>query len=160
MADDDVIIEHPNRDKASSKAMRASVVLLLIVSVVLLLVVTIAGWEFLQGAQIMQIGYILLYVLFAYYVARWNRGVLPVISALAIVLAIFAIVSAPGWFDRDQPGFDQPSLDGDVLGLICIVLVPVQLLLIAVAMRGFQQAWNVEVERHPGDGHAAAPAPA
>ncbi len=27
-----------------------------------------------------------------------------------------------------------------------IVIVPVQLLLIAFAMRGFQQQWNVEVE--------------
>jgi hypothetical protein len=32
--------------------------------------------------------------------------------------------------------------------------VPVQIFLIAFAMRGFQQAWNVEVERYP-DGTTA-----
>ena len=34
------------------------------------------------------------------------------------------------------------------------MIVPVQIFLIAFAMRGFQQAWNVEVERYP-DGSSA-----
>ena len=52
MADEDeVYLDHPNREKASSKAARAVVVLLLLVSAVLLAVVGVGGWEFLQGAK-------------------------------------------------------------------------------------------------------------
>jgi hypothetical protein len=71
-----------------------------------------------------------------------------VAAALAIVLLIFAAVSTPAWFDRDKAGFTDPALDADILGLLTALLVPVQLLLIAFAMSGFRQAWNVEVERH------------
>ena len=42
----------------------------------------------------------------AFFVARWNRGVLPVAAALAIIMLIFAAVAGPGWFDRDKAGFD------------------------------------------------------
>src|SRR5690349_13652465 len=156
------VIEHPNRDKAASKATRATVILLLLVSVALFLVVTIGGWSALVGAQAMQIFYIIVYLVMAFYVARWNRGVLPVVAALAIIMAIFAAVAAPAWFDRDKPGFTDPDLSSEILGTITAIIVPVQIILIAFAMRGFQQAWNVEVERYPdrqersGD---AAPAP-
>jgi hypothetical protein len=66
------------------------------------------------------------------------------------VLFIFALVSVPGWFERDKDGFTDPAIASDVIGLLTAILVPLQLLLIAFAMRGFQQAWNVEVER-PAD---------
>ena len=33
-----------------------------------------------------------------------------------------------------------------MVGLVTLIIIPVQLLLIAFAMRGFQQAWSVEVE--------------
>jgi hypothetical protein len=75
--------------------------------------------------------------------------VLPVAAALAIILLIFAAVAGPSWFDRDKTGFTEPTLNEDVLGLITFIIVPVQIFLIAFAMRGFQQAWNVEVERYP-----------
>src|SRR5688500_9666131 len=102
MADDDVILDHPNRDKASSKAARAIVVLLLLVSVALMLVIAIGGWDFLVGAKALFVAYILVYLVFAYYIARWNRGVLPVIAAFAIVLGIFAALAGLAWFDRDK----------------------------------------------------------
>jgi hypothetical protein len=149
MEENDVVIEHPNRAKAASKTTKAVVLLLLLVSVALMLVVTIGGWDTLQGAKPVQIGYILVYLIMAYYVSRWNRGVLPVAAALAILLAIFAAVAVPGWFDRDAAGFAQPAIDSATLGLVTALLIPVQILLIAFAMRGFNQAWNVEVEREP-----------
>jgi protein-S-isoprenylcysteine O-methyltransferase Ste14 len=149
MEENDTVIEHPNRDKAASKATKAVVLLLLLVSVALMLIVTIGGWSTLQGAKPVQVGYIIIYLIMAFYVARWNRGVLPVAAALAILLAIFAAVAVPGWFDRDAPGFEQPTLDASVLGLVTALIIPVQILLIAFAMRGFTQAWNVEVERTP-----------
>ena len=142
------VIEHPNRDKAASKATRATVILLLLASVALFLIVTIGGWNALVGAQAMQIFYIAVYLVMAFYVFRWNRGVLPVVAALAIIMAIFAAVAAPAWFDRDKPGFTDPDLSSEILGTITAIIVPVQIVLIAFAMRGFQQAWNVEVERY------------
>jgi hypothetical protein len=147
MADDEVRIEHPNREMASSKATRAVVIFLLLVSAALVAIVTAGGWSALQGAKGLQVAYIVLYLVMAYYVARWKRGVLPVAAALAIILLIFAAVSGPGWFDRDKTGFDDPALDSGLLGLITLLIIPVQLLLIAFAMRGFTQEWNVEVER-------------
>jgi protein-S-isoprenylcysteine O-methyltransferase Ste14 len=158
MAEDEVRIEHPNRDKAASKATKAVVILLLLVSAALVAIVTVGGWDALEGAKPVQIAYILIYLLIAFYVARWNRGVLPVAAALAIVLLIFAAVSAPSWFDRDRTGFSDPALDSGLLGLITVLIVPVQLLLIAFAMRGFSQEWNVEVERRVERPGRAAPA--
>jgi hypothetical protein len=145
-------IEHPNRGKASSQVTRLIVVLLLLVSVVLMLIVTIGGWATLAGAKPVQLAYILVYLVLAFFVARWNRGVLPLIAALAIGLGIFAAISVPGWFARDHPGFTDPGLASDLLGLICALIAIVQLLLIFFAMSGFRQAWNVEVEKpRPGD---------
>jgi hypothetical protein len=76
--------------------------------------------------------------------------VLPVASALAIILAIFAAVAAPAWFARDKPGLDSPALPEDFLGLLTVLVIPVQLLLITVAMVGFNQEWHVEEERPVG----------
>lgn len=144
-----MVIEHPNRAKASSRATKLIVLVLLLVSVGLMLIVTIGGWDALQGAKPVQIAYILIYLIMALYVARWNRGVLPLAAALAILLLIFAAVAVPGWYDRDHSGFAQPAINAGVLGLVTALIIPVQLLLIAFAMRAFNQAWNVEVERTP-----------
>jgi lysylphosphatidylglycerol synthetase-like protein (DUF2156 family) len=142
----DTVLIHPNRRKADSKATKGAVVLLLLVSAALIAIVMIGGWAALQGAQIVSIGYVLVYVLMAYLVARWNRGVLPVAAGLAVLFAVVAAVAGPGWFERDKAGFDDPLLPPEILGLLTIIIVPVQILLIAFAMRGFQQQWNVEVE--------------
>jgi lysylphosphatidylglycerol synthetase-like protein (DUF2156 family) len=142
----DTVLVHPNRDKPESKATKAAVVLLLVTSAVLTLVITVGGWTALQGAQIVAIAYILVYGAMAFYVTRWNRGVLPVASGMAILFAVVAAVAAPAWFGRDKAGFVDPALEPSILGLLAIILIPVQLLLIAFAMRGFSQKWNVEVE--------------
>jgi hypothetical protein len=110
-------------------------------------VITIGAWDVLVGAKALQIIYILVYVGIAVMVLRWSRGVLPLAAALAIVLLIFAVVSVPGWFARDKDGFTDPAIASDIVGLLTALLVPLQVLLIAFAMRGFQQAWNVEVEQ-------------
>jgi hypothetical protein len=149
--DRDVVIDHPNRDKASSKATRAIVVLLLLVSVGLTAVAIFGGWSKLAGMKPIAIAYMIIYLIMAFYVLRWTRGVLPIAAALAIILGIFAAIAGPQWFDRDKAGFTNPALDADFLGLITLLIVPVQVLLIGFAMRGFQQAWNVEVERPRGE---------
>jgi len=77
--------------------------------------------------------------------------VLPVASALSIILAIFAGIAAPAWFDRAKDGLSNPALSPDILGLLCLLLVPLQVILIAVAMVSFNQEWHVEEERPIGD---------
>jgi presenilin-like A22 family membrane protease len=142
-----VIITHPNRDKPVVQATRATVVVLLVVSAALVLIVMVGGWSVLEGAIPVQIGYVVAYLLLAFFAARWNRGVLPVSAALAVLLGIFALVAGPSWFDRDKSGFIQPTLNAGLLGLLTLLIVPVQILLVAFAMRGFNQGWNVELER-------------
>jgi hypothetical protein len=155
-ADDDRIVEHPNRKKASSQLTRVVVVLLLLASAAVVTIISLGGWSATGGARPFQIVFIVLYLVFAYFVARWKRGVLPMIAALAVLLGIFGAVAAPGWFDRDKPGFTSPALPEDVLGLLCALLVPLQAALIVLSMQGFRQAWNVEVAKPRREAEAAA----
>jgi hypothetical protein len=143
------VVEHPNRKTAAAKLTRGLVVLLLLASAFVVALVTIGGWSTLEGAKPIQIVFILVYLLMAWFVARWSRGVLPMIAGLAVILGIFAAVAAPAWFSRDKTGFTDPGLSSSVLGLLCALLVPLQLFLIVVALQGFRQQWNVEVEREP-----------
>ena len=149
MADDEDqrVIEHPNRGKASSQLARLVVIVLLIASAAVTLIVSIGGWDTIEGAKPIQIAYIILYLVLALFVARWARGVLPMIAGLAIILGIFAAVATPAWFDRDQDGFTDPAISSSVLGLLCALLLLLQIALILSAMIGFRQKWNVEVER-------------
>ena len=147
----DTVLVHPNRDKPEAKATKAVVILLLVTSAALILIITLGGWSELQGMEIVSFLYAILYLVMAFFVARWNRGVLPVAAGLAILFAVVAAVAGPAWFERDKAGFDNPTLEPSILGLLTIILVPVQLLLTAFAMRGFQQQWNVEVEVAPDD---------
>ena len=141
----------PNREKPEAQSARALVVFLLLVTAALAFVIIIGGWTRLEGVKALTIIYAALYVLFAFLVSRWNRGVLPVASALAIILAIFAGIAAPAWFDRAKDGLSDPALPPDLLGILCLVLVPLQVILIAVAMVAFNQDWHVEEERPIGD---------
>ena len=161
-----VRLHHPNRENSSSKVSKAIVALLLVVSAVLMIIIAIGGWPKLVGAKPMLIAYIILYFVFAFYVMRWNRGILPLSSAFAILLLIFAAVAGPEWFARDKAGFDSPPIDASILGLLTLLLVPLQILLIGFAMHAFQQAWNVEEEvpgsrrEEYGEPDYGAPAPA
>jgi hypothetical protein len=142
----------PNREKAETKTTRFIVSFVLLVSAGLLIIITLGGWTRLEGASVgvATLVWAGLYILFAILVARWNRGVLPVASALAIILAIFAAVAAPAWFARSKDGLSSPALPEDFLGLLTVLVIPVQLLLITVAMVGFNQNWHVEEERPVG----------
>lgn len=159
MAQGSGVIEHPNRDKTESRATKTIVVALLIVSGGLMAIVTVGGWDALQGAKSLQIAYILVYIVLAFQIGRWRSGLLPVAAALAIVLLIFSAISGPQWFARDKDGFADPALDESILGLLTILIVPLQLVLIVFAARGFSQKWSVEVER-PGGAGPRAPQPA
>jgi hypothetical protein len=143
---EDLVIYHPNREKGGSKATKAGTILLLVATAVLVAIITIGGWSDLEGAQVISIFFILVFALMAFFVARWNRGVLPLASAFAIVLLVFAAIAAPGWFDRDAAGYNNPGLPPGLIGLFTVLLIPLEFLLIVFAMRGFSQRWNVEIE--------------
>ena len=139
----------PNRAKSENKITRVLVAIVFLISAALILIIAIGGWDKLQSGTVaaIAVGWALMYILFAFLVLRWNRGVLPVGSAFAIILAIFAVVAAPAWFARDKEGLTSPALPDELLGLLTFLLVPVQLVLIAIAMVGFNQNWHVEEER-------------
>ncbi|GAC1440388.1 MAG: hypothetical protein NVSMB51_19580 [Solirubrobacteraceae bacterium] len=151
MAEREVILEHPNRTKAGVRITRVIVILLFLISVGLMAVILIGGWDALAGQRPTAIAFALVYLLLALFAARWNRGVLPVGASLAIILSIFAAVSGASWFARHRDGFTDPSLHADLLGTLCYLLIPVQILLIIFASRGFSQDWHVEVEHHPDE---------
>lgn len=144
-------VRHPNRDLPESHTARLGVIALLLLSTAMLLVVGLGGWGLLVGAKIWIFLYAIIYTGFAYWVWRWNRGVLPVIGGLAVILAIFAVVSGPDWFARDKHGYLDPTLPSALLGTVTLALIPMQMLLVVVAFWGFNQKWNVEEEIHPED---------
>src|SRR4051812_50105056 len=105
--DDDRVIYHPNRDKATSKATKSIVVLLLLVSAGLSALITIGGWKNLQGAKIVAVIFIIIFLGMAYYVKRWQRGVLPPAPGPPLILGGFAAlpgVRPGGWVDPGPPG--------------------------------------------------------
>jgi lysylphosphatidylglycerol synthetase-like protein (DUF2156 family) len=148
-----VRIHHPNREKPQAKATKAAVALLLVASAVLIAIATIGGYAQLAGATMIAVAYVLIYLLMAYFVIRWNRGVLPLAAGMAIIFTSFAAVAAPAWFARDKDGFTDPLLPAGLLGLLILVVIVVQLLLVVFSMRGFQQEWSTEVEVRQGDEH-------
>jgi lysylphosphatidylglycerol synthetase-like protein (DUF2156 family) len=152
------VVSYPNRAKASSKTARTAVILILLISVVLMLLVTIGGWSELEGLTALNFVWCAVYLVFAFYIARWARGLLPIAAALAVLLLVISLISGTGssgtsWFDRSRAGFALPQslfggagLSPDTLGVITLALVPVQALLVLFAMRAFLQGWNVELE--------------
>jgi hypothetical protein len=147
----EVIIEHPNRAKASSKTSRAVMILLLLASAGLIAVIIIGGWSALQGMKVIAVVWVLLYLMFAFFVGRWNRGVLPVVAALAIILLIFSVIAVPTWVDRDSASYAASALSASLLATLTGILVALQAVLCIAAMHAFNQEWNVEVEHFPAE---------
>ena len=127
----------PNREKASSKLMKAIVALILLASVGLLLIVTIGGWSQLEGMKPINFFWCVAYVIIAFYIwGRWARGMLPIAAGLAILLLMIAVVAGLGlsgtsWFDRSHAGFAPAQslfggkgLSADTLGTITLLLDP------------------------------------
>jgi len=145
----------PNREKSSSATMKWLIVLLLLATALLAALITVGGWSVMKGGSGMGIVcaiYALLYLLFAYRVARWSRGVLPLAAALSMILAILCAVGAESWFEREKSGFTEPLLSSSLVGVLVIVLGLLQIVVIAAALYGFNQNWHVEEERPIGSG--------
>jgi lysylphosphatidylglycerol synthetase-like protein (DUF2156 family) len=145
----------PNREKAGSVTTKFVIVALLLATAALAALITIGGWSLLKGGGGMGIVcaiYAILYAFFAFLVARWSRGILPLAAALSMILAIFCAVGADSWFARDKAGFDEALLPSSVVGLLVVLLALLQIVLVAFAFYGFNQEWHVEEERPIGSG--------
>ncbi|MBV9811049.1 MAG: hypothetical protein JO286_28035 [Solirubrobacterales bacterium] len=149
----------PNREKAASKVMKALVVAILLVTVGLLLIVTIGGWSQLEGMKPLNLFWCIAYLIIAFYIfVRWARGMLPIAAGLGVLLLMIALVAGLGlsgtsWFDRSHDGFAAAQslfggngLSANTLGTVTLLIVPVQVLLVLLALRAFAQGWNVEQE--------------
>lgn len=151
-------VVYPNRYKSSSKMMKLVVVILMGVTVALMLLVTLGGWTKLQGLRYVNLFWAVSFVVIAYYVFRWKRGLLPMAAGGGIILMMLALVAGTGaagasWFDRSHVGyasaksiFGSSGLSDNILGLLTVLMAPVAILLIVVSMKGFSQGWNVEQE--------------
>ena len=157
--DDDLVIEHPNRDRASSKSTRVAVVLLLLVSRRpdarrdarrLARAAGLQGAARRLPARLPPVAYLVL---------RWNRGILPVIAALAIILRHLRGGRRPRAGSTATPPASPTRRSTPTCSGSSALLVRVQLLLIVFAMLGFRQAWNVEVERRVDGGQPPPPPP-
>ena len=76
------VVVYPNREKSASKTTKALIVLLLLASVVVMGLITLGGWSKLQGLKPVDIVWMIVYVILAFYVgARWSRGALTIGAA-------------------------------------------------------------------------------
>jgi hypothetical protein len=146
---------HPNREKPEVVATKFVVALLMLATAAIAGIVTIAGFSLLIGGGAMGVVgliFAVLYALFAFFVLRWNRGVLPVAASLSMILAIFCAVGVDSWFARDKAGFDEALIPVPMIGLLVIIMLLLQIVLIAACFYGFSQDWHVEEERPLGSG--------
>ncbi|MGI8439048.1 MAG: hypothetical protein ACR2NV_02405 [Thermoleophilaceae bacterium] len=144
-------LRHPNREKASSKATKVVVTFLLLASAILISITLIGGWTVMQGARWLVVVYIGIYVVMAYYVFRWKRGVLIMAASAALLFAVMAAPGLPGWFERTKEGYAVDLLPAAILGLLTMLIVIVQVLLMVAAGVGFGQGWDLEVEERGQD---------
>jgi hypothetical protein len=145
-------VVYPNRESAASKTTKTIVVLIMLISVALMLILIVGGWSKLQGLKPLDFVWCAAYLIMAFYIAkRWARGLLPITAGLAVLLLVVVVIAGTGaagtsWFNRSSSGFGSAALPADFLGLITVLLIPVQILLIFFTMMAFAQGWNVEVE--------------
>ena len=145
----------PNREKAESVTTKFVLVFLLAATAAIAGLVTITGFSLMTGGGgmgVICLIFAVLYAFFAFLVARWNRGILPVAAALSTILAIFCATGADSWFARDKAGFEDALIPVTAIGLLVVILGLLQLVLIAVALYAFNQNWHVEEERAIGSG--------
>jgi hypothetical protein len=149
-------LRYPNREKRPSRALRALVILVLLISTGLLLAVTVGGWSKLQGLTPIDFAWAVVYLLIACRVSRWGRGSLPIAAALSVLMLVFVLVavfalSGASWDDRARPGyapartlFGGAGLSAHTLQALAIALACAQVLLLIAAMQAFSQRWNIE----------------
>lgn len=145
----------PNRTQSGSQTTRFLAVVLLVASAVLMLIVTLGGWDVLVGGStygIMALVMVGVYILLAVMTWLWSRGALSLTMALSVLFGILCAVGIESWFARDKSGFAEPALPADLIGLLVIILIPLQVVLLVTCAIAFNQEWHVEEERPIGSG--------
>lgn len=85
------VMVNANRHRAESKATRVAVIMLLIVSSLLTAVIGVGGASALPPSQqVFTFAAIILFLVMAFYVFKWSRGVLAMSAALAVLLAVLS----------------------------------------------------------------------
>lgn len=140
-------IEWPNREKASSKTMRAVVILTIAISTAIMVLISLLGWDMFQQARAFQLIFVAINVIFMIQIFRWSRGVLPMAAGMATIIAIFGGVSVSSWWARDSAGYNDAALSG-TLGTLTLLMVIVQGVVVVLAIAAFTQNWQIEVESH------------
>ncbi len=152
------VITYPNREKSSSQVTKVLTVAALVVSAVAILVMTFGGWSKMEGLVVLTIIWAFVYLLMAFYVFKWSRGLLPMAAALATLMLTFAIIAMTGytgvsWSDRSGAGyapiqnvFGGTGFGASTMQLLALIVAICQVALIAVALRAFGQGWNIEYE--------------
>lgn len=150
----------PNREKAGPQTTRFLAVVLLVASAALMLIVTLGGWDVLVGGStygIIALIMVAVYLVLAVMTWRWSRGALSLTMALSVLFGILFAVGAESWFARNKTDFIEPALPSDLIGLLVIILIPVQIALLVTCAIGFNQEWHVEEERPVGSGGEGGP---
>jgi hypothetical protein len=145
----------PNRAEASSQTMRFVVVLLQIVSAALMAIIVLGGWSLLTGGPLwggISLIIVFIFLLLGVMTFRWSRGALTLTIAFAVLMLIFSAIGFESWFARDKAGFTDAALPSDLLGLLTMIMIPLQLALAVAASVAFRQEWHVEEERPIGSG--------
>jgi hypothetical protein len=156
------VVSYPNREKASSQRTRLLVVAVLVGSTLLMLLATLGGWSKLEGLIPLNIAWCLVYLVIARYVMRWARGLLPIAAALGALMLTFALIAVSSldgvtWGDLGRSGygpvhsvFGSGGFSSGTMSALTVAIAVSQALLIVIAMRGFGQAWNIELEAPAG----------
>jgi len=141
---------HPNREKPASLNVRLLIVVLLIVAAILMVIVTFGGWSILTGGAtwgVISLLFAGLYVLLAYMIWNWSRGALALTTAISVLLLVLFSVGVGSWFARNKPDFSEAALPSELLGMLVVVLIPLQAAITVATAIGFRQNWYVEEER-------------
>jgi hypothetical protein len=151
---------HPNREKQSSLAVRLLIIVLLVAAAALMVIVALGGWSILSGGTTWGVISILLaglYLILAWMIWRWSRGALAVATAVSVLLLILFSVGVGSWFARNRPDFSEAALPSELLGMIVVVLIPLQAAITVATAIGFRQNWYVEEERPIGADSGGGP---
>lgn len=152
------VVTYPNRERRSSRATRIAVATVLAASALLMLVVTVGGWSKLAGLLPVNFIWCAVYLVMAFYVMRWARGLLPITAGLGALMLAFTLIAHTGaagvtWSDRAGSDyaparslFGGAGLSPGTLSTLTLVIALTQALLVATALYAFRQSWNIEYE--------------
>ena len=152
---------HPNREKQASLSVRLLIVVLLVAAAALMVIVVFGGWSILQGGATWGVISLLLaglYLILAWMIWQWSRGALALSTAVSVLLLILYSVGVGSWFARNKPDFSEAALPSELLGMIVVILIPLQAAITVATAIGFRQDWYVEEERPIAGDSGSGPA--